>query len=283
MKPNNRLGTVSVGALQLLLTPRDIAIVRSVREYKFLATRQIYALHFAEHASYTSGIRACTRVLTRLLQHRLLYRLQRPVGGGGGGSGSYVWGVDAAGDRLLRADPDTDYVKRFRAYEPTPLFLAHTLAIADVRVRFEELARAGRLELIEVSTEPSNWRPFSSAGRSLILKPDLYVVTATGSDEWHRYIEVDRGTESIQALLTKCRVYQEFAATGTDQDRLGIVPQVLWLMPSPTRVQRFAADLEADRRLDPRLHRIITTDQLEAEVTGLDTASHGQGPEKGGI
>jgi hypothetical protein len=270
VKPNNRLGSVSVGKLQMMLTSRDLDILRSVREYKFLATRQIYALHFSTHASYASGIRACTRVLARLLEHKLLYRLARPIGGGGGGSMSYVWGIGAAGDRLLRADPDSQYEKRFRAYEPTPMFLAHTLAIADVRVELQGLAEAGELEVLRIVTEPSNWRSFMSRGRMLVLKPDLYVVTASEESEWHRYVEVDRGTESIQVLLKKASIYEEFKNTGDDEERLGIVPQVLWLMPNKQRVDRFEEALQGDRRLDERLHRVIRMSDLREEFLDGD-------------
>lgn len=268
MTLNNRLGSLSVGKLQFLLTPRDLAIITSVRAWRFLTTAQIYALHFADHASYTSGIRACTRVLARLRERRLLYRLDRPVGGIGGGSTSYVWGVDAAGDRLLRADPDSGFTKRFRPYEPTPLFLDHTLAVADVYVRLEVLQRAGQLELIDVQPEPTSWRPFSWNGRHQILKPDLYAITAHGDDEWHRYIEVDRGTESIQTVLVdkKARAYEEYAATGTDHSILGIVPQVLWLMPETTRAHRFRQALDSTRGITSKLHRVITTPELETEL-----------------
>ena len=270
MSPNNRLGSLSVPSLHFMLTARDLAVITSVRQWRFLTTRQIYSLHFSGHASYVSGIRACTRVLNRLREHRLLYRLSRPVGGIGGGSTSYVWGVDAAGDRLLRADPDSGFTKRFRPYEPTPLFLDHTLAVADVHVRLDALQRAGQLELIDIQPEPTSWRPFSWNGRHQILKPDLYAVTAQGHDQSHRYIEVDRATESIQQVLVekKAKAYEEYAATGTDESILGIIPQVLWLVPDPTRAQRFQKALDAASGITSKLHRIITEAEFEAELLG---------------
>jgi hypothetical protein len=283
MKRNNRLGTVSVGKLQYLLTPRDIAIITAVREWRFLTTKQIYQLYFADHASYTSGIRACTRVLGRLRELRLLYRLKRPVGGPAGGSASYVWAVDAAGDRLLRADPNSGFTKRFRAYQPTPLFLEHTLAVAEARVRLEALQRTGALEVFEIQPEPRSWRPFNWGGRSQVLKPDLYVVTALGNDEWHRYVEVDRSTESLQILVEKkARAYEAYVATGADQAHLGIVPQVLWLVPDQLRAKRFRAALAAARNLTVRLHQIIIADKLEAEFLGQIPPTFGTDSDEGG-
>jgi hypothetical protein len=281
MKANNRLGSQSVDTLRLLLTNRDLAILRSIRQYKFLATRQICELVFTDHASDASAIRACNRVLSRLLQHRLIYRLARPVGGDGGGSRPFVWGIDAAGDRLLRADPDGVNAKRFRSYEPTSMFLHHTLAIADVAIDLERLARGKKLELVELVTEPSNWRPFSHGGRAQILKPDLYVVTANEQTEWHRFVEVDRGTESITALLNKCLIYQNYESTGHEENLLGIFPEVLWLVPTASRARGFAQALKADRRLDDRLHRIITFADFESEM--IPTTNDGPMPEEGGL
>ncbi len=150
-------------------------------------------------------------------------------------------------------------------------------------MRLDALAKQERLEVLSVVTEPSNWRPFSLNGRSQILKPDLYVVTASGEDEWHRYVEWDTGTESMSALTNKCLIYQGYAATGADQVKLGIVPQVLWLMPTEARKKRFAETIENDRRIDARLHQIITPDAFEEELTQDDAANNGPMPKKGGL
>jgi hypothetical protein len=284
MSPNNRLGTLSVGRLQYLLTPRDLAVIRSVREWRFMTTKQLCSLHFTDHASYTSAIRACNRVLNRLRDHKLLQRLDRPVGGIGGGSTSFVWTVAAAGDRLLRADPDNGFAKRWRTSQPTLLFLEHTLAIADVRVRVEAMNRAGHLELIQATPEPSNWRPYSWAGRASTLKPDLHLVTCQQDEEWHRYVEVDRGTESLRVLVDKkARAYEEYVATGIDATHLGVVPQVLWLMPDERRARRFREELERVKTLTSELHRIITNDLLEQELLGELETEAGHRSQKGGI
>jgi hypothetical protein len=102
MMPNNKQGTMGVRKLRTLLTERDYAILGSIEDHRFLSSKQIYQLHFWDHASYVSGIRACNRVLTRLREHKLISRQERQIGGATPGSSSYVWGIDAAGDRLLR-------------------------------------------------------------------------------------------------------------------------------------------------------------------------------------
>ncbi|HWH25150.1 MAG TPA: replication-relaxation family protein [Pseudolysinimonas sp.] len=273
MRPNNRLGTLGVPKLRAHLTPRDEAILRSISQHKFLTTNHLHDLHFWNHASRVSSIRACTRVLTRLEGHRLIRRLDRTVGGHGGGSTAAVWSIDAAGDRVVRALEGRNPNSRSRAYEPSLQFLDHTLAIADTRIRLERLARVGHIELLDVATEPTNWRPFSARGRPQTLKPDLHAVTASGDYEDAWFIEVDRGTESLPVLLSKCHYYQRFYATNLEQERSGIFPVVLWIIPGQTRRHRLTDCISTDPKLDARLFRIIANEDLEAAITGPEPIS----------
>jgi len=274
MTPNNRLGTKSIHALLSLLTDRDHAILQSIYDHKFLTTKQIYTLHFWNHDSYASGIRACTRVLARLHGHRLLHRLDRPVGGSSGGSTSYVWGLDAAGDRLVRhqaASPPAS--KRSRTFEPTTYFLAHTLAIADIRVQLEVLAREGHFELLSVQTEPSNWRPFlSRTGAEQILKPDLYVATSSNDYEDHYFLEIDRSTESLPTLIGQCLLYERSRANGTEHERLGVYPLVLWLLPNANRRAALAKAIQTDKRLTSSLFVVLAPEDLRRYLINRQTA-----------
>jgi hypothetical protein len=277
---NNRLGTKSVKTLQGLLTDRDQAILQSVFDHKFLTTRQIYQLHFWNHASYGSAIRACTRVLARLHGHKLLYKIDRPVGGMGGGSASNVWGIDAAGDRLIKSALSPDRIKRARAFEPTSLFLAHTLAIADVRIKLEELARDERIELVDVVTEPTNWRPFlTRGGQTQVLKPDLFAITASGEFEDHWFIEIDRGTESIPTLIRKCHYYQRYHATGLEEEARGVFPWVIWLIPTAARRDRLREAIGQERRLDAAIFRVVDPNELDQQVLSGSPNERSEGPQ----
>lgn len=275
MSPSNRLGTKSIHMLLSQLATRDIAILTSIHDHKFLTTKQIHALHFWNHDSYASGIRACTRVLTRLLGYGLIYRLERPVGGTSGGSTSYVWGVDAAGDRLARhLDASPTNSKRSRAFEPSTYFLAHTLAIADVRVLLETMARDGHFDLLDVQTEPANWRPFlTRSGARQILKPDLYAATSSANYEDYYFIEVDRSTESLPTLISQCLVYERSRACGSETERLGVYPLVVWLLPNARRRVAFTRAIQADKRLTTSLFRVLAPEDLRRFFNEQQTAS----------
>src|SRR5436305_924378 len=183
------------------LSERDIAVIRAVREHRFLTARQIEQLHFSDHASPEAGARICRRVLARLTNERLLARLERRVGGVRAGSASYVYALGSAGGQILDG-------ARNRVTEPSSLFLDHTLAIAEARLALEVAARDRFFDLVEVEIEPSCWRRYSGPGGApATVKPDLYVVTAREDFEDCWFLEIDRNTESPAAISRKCRAY----------------------------------------------------------------------------
>jgi len=270
--PNNRLGSHNLPTLHTMLSERDRSILRLVWEHRFVTTRQIQRVLFWQHATADAGTRACNRVLTRLREHRFLHRLDRPIGGVRGGSGAFVWCVGPAGDRIMRAEPDPARTKRTRPFEPTPLFLDHTLAVTEARVQFEEVAHRGDLELLDVETEPATWRTFTAPDGSVqVLKPDLRAVTAAGDYEDHWFIEVDLGTESIPALIRKCLTYQRYKDSGIEQSRLGLFPAVVWLIGDPRRRERLSATIRTDTRLGTGLFRTFATalEWLAAPTDGI--------------
>lgn len=272
MTPNNRLSTMSIATLQSMVTPRDMDILCLIREHRFLTTKQIQRLLFWDHASPGAAIRACIRVMTRLELRALIVKLSRQIGGVHAGSGSYIWGIDDAGDRLLRADNSMKDTKRQRTFDPSPLFLAHTLAVAETRVMLEEATHREELELIAVTTEPRNWRTFAGrAGTTQTLKPDLHAVTALGDFEDHWFIEIDNGTESLPTVLGKCQTYQRYFESGREQHISGVFPKVVWLMVDTRRRSRLLAAIKSDKRLDERLFSAVAPDDFIALVTSNAT------------
>src|SRR5437016_3555684 len=95
------LGRGGLEQLREQLSERDLAVLRSVQEHRFLTALHLQELHFTDHSSPEAQARIRRRVLARLTRDRLLARLDRRVGGIRGGSGSYVYGLGQVGGRLL--------------------------------------------------------------------------------------------------------------------------------------------------------------------------------------
>ena len=259
-----RVGRRELVRMSEALAERDWALMASLAEHRFLTTKHIEALHFDGHASPLAAARATRRVLARLHQQRVITHLDRRVGGVRAGSASYVWTLGPVGDRLLRQRRDDDGPRR-RVYEPSATFLDHTLAIADAHVALVQGHRDGRLELVTVEVEPACWRSYLGAGgERLLLRPDSYVVTASGHFEDSWFVEIDRGTEHLPTLMTKCHTYAAYRATGREQADHDVFPRVVWSVPDQRRHDRLSTALDSARNLERDLFQVVLSDGLVA-------------------
>ncbi|SMQ71882.1 replication-relaxation family protein [Agreia sp. VKM Ac-1783] len=259
----NRLGHRQLDHFRMRFSTRDLAILASLREHRFLTAQQIIRLHFYGHATQPAGARACSRVLERLQRLRTIARIQRRIGGTGGGSTSQVWTLDINGHRLLTQN------KTGRShFDPSLTFLAHTLAVAETRVTLEEIARRNSLRLAHVEIEQTAWRQFiGTGGQSLWLKPDLAAVLSDDEFDDRWFIEVDLGTESLKTLLGKCAVYESYRKTGKEQASHEVFPRVLWLTTTQRRADQLRNALANSRSLHPRLFTVARFDEIGAIIT----------------
>lgn len=247
------------------LSQRDHAILTSLQLHHFLTTGQLQQLHFGDHDSDQAAARICRRSLARLRQWGIIEHLERRVGGIRAGSAAYIWRIGLHGDRLLRLrDPSR---ARSRRKEPSLRFLDHCLAVADAHLTLRTTTVDLGGELLRLQGEPTCWRRFlRPAGQRDILKPDFYAVTTSGQYEDHWFIEVDRATESLPTLLRKCQQYQDYRRSGREQERLGIFPKVLWLVPDQLRADKLRRAIEAASDLNPQRFVIGTLGELPAII-----------------
>lgn len=252
-----------IDELLFQLTDRDLRVLEDLERFRLLDTRLIQRLQFptiaagadanSGHSSMSSATRTTTRVLGRLEGHALVARVGRRVGGAGHGSTQTVWQLAAAGERLLRARRGE--AGRRRYVDPGQGFLAHTLDVARYAATLIERSRLDGFELLELTTEPGTWQKFHAAhGGAITLKPDLFTITADTDSETHCFIEIDRATEHLPAILRKCRVYQQHWQTGALQaDNDGLYPLVVWATPDEARAKSISDAITADTTLTPGL------------------------------
>lgn len=253
-----RLSRLELLALQERLSERDRSILEHVGQLRLLRARQIQSLLFPDdqHASAATAARCCRRVLERLTRDRLLVRLERRVGGVRAGSASFIYAISPIGDRLIHP---TGTRRRLR--EPSLRFVDHTLAVADLLVAITVHARAGVWELAQWQSEPSSWREVVTLGGTIILRPDLFLVLAVGEYELRWFIELDQATEHLPAITRKCRLYNTFYRSGTEQREHRVFPRTLWLAPTEQRASWLRKTIAADPRLAAGLFEVATQDQ----------------------
>jgi hypothetical protein len=126
-------------------------------------------------------------------------------------------------------------------WDTKPYFEDHVLAVTELYVRLTEACRKRAADLLAFDAEPACWRKFvGSGGEPVTLKPDAFVRVGVGEIERSAFVEVDLATESPATLQRKCLVFVSYWRAGLEQQRHGVFPLVLWLVPDEQRRQRLA-------------------------------------------
>lgn len=263
MSAPQRLGRIAIARYREFFSEREIAVLTSVDRYRYLTARQVETLHFFEHATPLTGARTCRRVLERLTKAKALDRLERRIGGVRAGSASFVYTLSHLGHRLLHGDE----FNRKRHREPSLRFLEHTLAVAQFAINLTVAARTSPIENLSIETEPDCWRAFSKglAGNE-ILKPDLHAACVVGEYEDAWFVEIDLASESTTAIVRKLRSYDDYWSSGTEQERTGMFPRVLWAASDPRRVAQIEQAITRTSRLNPDLFQVTTIDAAVGRV-----------------
>ena len=262
---SERISRPRLVALDAELSGRDRAVVQAVAAARLMTGGQIQALFFplSDHATFLTAARCARRVLHRLSEQRLLFRLQRRIGGVRAGSSAHIYGLGPVGQRLLQPA-----VGRLRYREPTVLFVDHTIAVAQLAVDLITHARAGNCELLQLQHEPACWRSFGGVAGRQLLRPDLYAALAVRDYEYRWFVEIDRGSESLPVVLRKCRSYEAYYRSGHEQTQHGVFPRVVWITSEEARRRRIATALATDRQLSAGLFLTATTQTTLAVLTG---------------
>lgn len=257
-----RLSHKRLEELSAALSDRDREVLLTVQRYRYLMTGQLQRLHFTDATSGPAALRAASRNLKKLKELGLLSTMSRRIGGVRAGSGSLIWHLTHGGERLLRLHDEKAYPCR-RQFEPSPYFLAHTLAVAEASVRLTEICRNGKMELADLQSEPECWRAYSEHGTHLALKPDLYAAIVSCEYEDRYFIEIDLDTESPAKVVEKCRKYHQYYRSGLEQKESGLFPLTVWVVPSVARKERLTAHIREEFKGQPRLFSVITDEELE--------------------
>lgn len=265
------------------LSERDWEILTTVRAFRFLTTRQLARQHFGLTDPHATIPRAANSALARLRTLELLVNLERRIGGVRAGSGGHIWQISDLGNRLLAEHHGEQANARVRPSEPSTTFLDHTLAIAEVVITLQEMARDG-VSIERLQLEPACWRTYLGAGgETRPLKPDLASVSQCGGFTDFYFWEVDRATEAPNRVIKKCLQYQQYRNTRAEQRAHGLFPAVVWIVPNQRRRDQLTRRLAAETQIDHRLFTIIEIGQVSELVRhGADQYKQRTGGQQGG-
>jgi hypothetical protein len=207
-----------------------------------------------------AGSRMARRHLKRLVDLRVLTRLNRSIGGRGG-SQSFRYALDVNGQRIA----SRRFTRTVRRPTPSQQFIEHTLGVTEILVLLKEAERAGAVDSPHFEAEPASWRA-TNGGRRSWLKPDAFARWNVGDWELLTFFEVDRATEHPGRIGRKADEYLRYWRSGLEQASDGVFPAVLWIVPDERREAVLATAL-ASRNAEAPLFQITTTADLAGWLT----------------
>ncbi|MEV3914994.1 replication-relaxation family protein [Streptomyces canus] len=251
------------------LTSRERLVLETLAITRVATAEHIAHVVFGDEERATAH-RLAHRHLQRLTKFGLVRRFANASSGRKSGPAGYVHVLTSAGLTLTRHASGPGAGQR-RAWRPSPPKLRHWLAICDLYVRLVIEARNGgpavRQFLVEADARRTYW---DSAGRRRSIQPDALVRIVAGGLELSWFVEIDLATESPAVLANKCRAYCAFELSGLEQERHGIFPGVLFIVPGDHRARRIARVI-ADQPPEARGLFRVTTEA--AALTALRTSS----------
>lgn len=193
----------------MALTARDVMIILSVYENRFLRRDQIQRLHFAD----ASTIACCVR-LKKLYENHFLDRVGRPAASV---KSQTVYALNKRGADVVAAalEVNRHKVKWSRASNRVKwLFMEHTLAVSEFKVCLD-VALAGRREelLFYQRGDRSHLRRISVTGakkKYFVVAPDAFFGIQSGRGKHIFFLEVDMGTETLARFAEKVVAYKRY-------------------------------------------------------------------------
>ena len=263
--PRKRSGHQQLLELIDRLSERDLGILSSLKLARYLVTHQIQRLHFTDSATQATAIRATAKTMRRLKSHDLVRHFPRPIGGVRAGSGSYIWYLTEAGQRLLVIRNKEELPRRSHRYlEPSYIHIKHTLATAECYVQLTEISRKHRkVQLQSLEWEPDCWRPYKKDSFEQVLKPDLFAATVNDGYEDRWFIEIDLDTEALPVVIDKCKRYYFYFKTGAEQKQHKVFPVTVWIVPDEKRKLNMQTAINETFGPAAKLFTVITADEFE--------------------
>ena len=193
----------------MALTTRDISIILSVYENRFLRRDQIQRLYFPD-----TSLVACNVRLKKLQGNRFLNRLSRPASSV---VAQAVYGLDKLGADVVAAAREID--RRKVKWTPANnnvewLFMNHTIGISEFKVCLD-LELAGRSEklLFYQRGDRSHLKRISvpsSKKKYLVVAPDAFFGIHVTCGKYIFFVEVDLGTETLSRFAEKITAYKQY-------------------------------------------------------------------------
>lgn len=247
---------------KFFLQERDLEIVKAVNRYRYLNTAQINKLLFSENTTMQSA----RRRLRYLSGDNYLGRLDLPIGQT---KNETVFFLEKEGAKLLAFQNEEVYFYP-KASHVKPMYLAHALDISEFRlnlelalqnhplVRFKNFIADFELKA-DFHSFKGRWRYqlynqmlHKTKHKIYAVYPDAtFILQGKGQYEEYQelfFVEIDRGTSSLQVILEKAVGYLLFFEDGYFQKKFSGFQEFIVLLQttSPQRAENIRDKIKTE-------------------------------------
>ena len=268
------------------ITGRDLAVLQALQEFGLATRAQVQALFFPSLQTASKRLQLLFHggYVERRVFPRAFFDFGSPQT-----ATTAVWGtppmvyvLTPKGRELLAAcQGEEAAADQDRAPEiQSPIFLAHRLALTDLRVALLGAAQRTCGESLrtwyEGAEAQQEWT--SPAGRGQILRPDALFFYGIGERMLIAFAEVDRGTERGNQIQDKLARYVDYSCTDGFFRRYGRKHyRVLFLLASRERQASLEGHLEGVTEGSEERERFWWGLQAQATAEGLRAAEWQRG------
>jgi Replication-relaxation len=222
---SGRVSWQRLAQIRTQLTERDWAVMAVLAAVKLANGTQLRQATSGDNSP--AGERAARRQLARLVEWRVVERLERRQGGLGRGSDAWTYALGPTGLRL-----HGDGSRARRPTLPSEPMWRHALLGAEIYTRLVEATRGSDQELELWQGEPDCSRDYPGPyGEQVRLKPDAFVIVSGPDYEDMAFVEFDTGSQSRAVMRSKIEAaYRRYRASGQEQGvQDGVFPLVVFV------------------------------------------------------
>ena len=218
------------------LMPRDVSVILSVYENRFMRRDQIQRLHFP-----ASSVQATSARLKKLSDHKFLDKMQRPVAGG---ASQAIYALNKRGADVVAMNHDVSRQQVHWKRDNNRVewfFMEHTLAVSEFKVCLDLALREGseNLYFYQRGDRSLVRRVSDPVGKKkyLVVAPDAFFGVQAEKGKYIFFVEVDLGTESLKRFQEKVIAYKQYWKSKKFKEEYGFNHfRVLTVAESETRL-----------------------------------------------
>ena len=244
--------------MAIILTERDVQLLKTLHTARYLTTEQIQALFYPGQGGVHGPRKICQRRLRQLYVHKLIRRID-PWVKRGQSYQSYIYALDKTGAHTLQHEFEISISEadwKPKSNEDNFSFMKHTLATNEIRIAVIRSCTGAGVELLtwldereirgEYPDQVTITDPKTRKEAKTAVIPDSAFILAKGAKRSLCWLEIDMGTVTIEARnweskswVKKILAYLTYQKTAAPAQRYGhdSMARILTVTTSEQRLQ----------------------------------------------